>query len=67
MNVIAGPRPATVKVHVAGDTFNVGQKRIDYVLSVAPVSVVNNPRGACDALSGGLFTEVSWPTLDLRE
>lgn len=67
MNVIGGPRPATVKVHVAGDTFNVGQRRVDYVLSVAPVGGMNHPRGACDALSGGLFTEVNWPTLDLRE
>lgn len=67
MNVIAGPRPSTIKIHVAGDTFNVGQNRIDYVLSVAPVNIVDNPRGACDALSGGLFSEVAWPTLDLRE
>jgi len=67
VNVIAGPRPATVKIQVSGDTFNVGQRRVDYVLSVAPVDINLNPRGACDALSGGLFSEVNWPSLDLRE
>ena len=67
INVVAGPRPSTVKVHVSGDTFNVGQRRVDYVLSVAPYNIANNPRGACDALSGGLFSEVSWPTLNLSD
>jgi hypothetical protein len=66
VNVIAGARPATLKLQVSGDTFNVGQRRVDYTLSVAPVNLNANPRGACDSLSGGLFGEVSWPTLDLR-
>ncbi len=66
LNVAAGQRPATVRVQVAGDTFNVNQRRVDSLLRVAPVDLNLNPRGACDALSGGLFTEVQWPTLDLR-
>lgn len=66
LNIAAGQRPATVRLQVAGDTFNVNQRRVDYLLRVAPVDLNLNPRGACDALSGGLFTEVQWPTLDLR-
>ena len=67
INVIAGPRPATLKLQVTGDTFNVGQPRIDYLLHVIPVDLNQSPRGACDQLSDGLFNGVSWPTLDLRE
>ena len=56
INIAAGARPATVKLHVAGDTFNINQNRLDYV-RVVPTNLGSNSRGACDLLSNGLFTE----------
>ena len=35
INVAAGVRPATVRIHVNGDVFNINQTRIDYLLRVA--------------------------------
>ncbi len=67
INILAGIRPATVKLHIAGDTFNLNQNRLDYILRVVPTDLLANSRGSCDLLNNGLFTEASWPLLDLRE
>ena len=67
INIIAGVRPATIQLQVAGDTFNINQNRLDYLLRVVPTNLFTNSRGACDLLNNGLFTEAIWPTLDLRD
>ena len=67
INVAAGPRPATVRIHVGGDVFNMNQSRIDYLLRVVPTNLNSSPRGGCDLLSGGLFSDVSWPLLNLGQ
>ena len=53
-------------MHILGDLFNPFQTRIDYVLKAIPTELNQNPRGECDALTGGLFNTVQWPTLDLN-
>jgi hypothetical protein len=67
INIIAGVRPASVKLHIVGDTFNINQTRLDYLLRVVPTNLNTTPRGACDLINNGLFTEAAWPTLDLRD
>lgn len=65
INIAAGARPATVRLHVGGDVFNLNQTRVDYLLRVVPTDLNSSARGACDLLSGGLFNDVTWPLLNL--
>ena len=67
INVAAGERPTTVRLRVAGDVFNINQSRIDYILRVVPTNLNTSMRGACDLLSGGLFSDVPWPLLNLGQ
>jgi hypothetical protein len=67
INITAGNRPATIRLHVGGDVFNMNQSRVDYLLRVVPTNLTTSPRGGCDLLSGGLFSDVSWPLLNLGQ
>ncbi len=65
INVSAGNTPGFVSFQIAGDIFNLNQAKIDYVLQVVPTDLSIEARGQCDALNGGLFSDVAWPTLRL--
>jgi hypothetical protein len=67
MNVSAGNVPSVLYFQVAGDIFNLNQQRIDYVLQVVPADLNLSPRGQCDALNGGLFGDIAWPTIRLQD
>ena len=63
LNVRGGPDAADVlvgltAVRLADD----GDSRLDYTLQVAPTNLSRGARGECDALNGGLYREIPWPT-----
>jgi hypothetical protein len=66
INIVAGERAATIRLHIAGDVFYNQQNRIDYILQVLASNIDNGSQGACNALNGGIFDNVIWPIMDLR-
>ncbi len=66
INIRGGDAAADVFLGVAADSVvQDGDARVDYTLHVAPTDLDANPRGACDALSGGAFGHVRWPVAQL--
>ncbi|MCA9544516.1 MAG: PKD domain-containing protein [Myxococcales bacterium] len=64
INLRATGQNTPVFLNVTASTvFSDGDDRVDYVLQVVDTDLDQDPRGACDTLSGGLFRFVQWPTL----
>ncbi|MEE2644271.1 MAG: hypothetical protein VYD19_05010 [Myxococcota bacterium] len=65
LNIRGSASPELVNLQISGDILSPNVQRVDYVLEVSPTNLEANPRGQCDQLSGGLFGQVEWPTLEL--
>lgn len=62
LNVRGGPEGAELRVGVtAVRVSDDGDARVDYTLQVAPTNLGREARGACEALSGGLYGHIPWP------
>jgi hypothetical protein len=63
VNLRGGPDTTEVAVGLTALRFeNDADTRLDYTLQIAPTNLAASPRGECDALSGGLYRDVPWPT-----
>ena len=63
LNIHGGLEAATLHVQVTTiRLLNDGDARVDYTLQVAPTQLGRDARGECDPLSGGLYSDVPWPT-----